>query len=207
MFSGIIEEIGVITKVDPLADGARLRIQAPQTCSDAQIGESIAVSGACLTVVAFDQDSFEVEAVAETLRRTRLGEFRVDSLVNLEKALRLGDRLGGHWVTGHIDAIATITKIVTEGVSRSLTFELPCVWAPYFVDKGSVAVDGISLTVAACASPKEEPFWFRVALIPHTMQHTTLGRAREGDKVNIETDVMARYVIRLMGIKEEQNEN
>lgn len=200
MFSGIVEEVGEIVAISPLADGARLHIRAPLTCADAVMGESIAVLGTCLTVTEFDKESFKAEAVAETLRRTRLGELAVGSHVNLEKSLRLGDRVGGHLVTGHVDAIATIVSIVPEGISWNLTFELENKWSAYFVDKGSVAIDGISLTVAECAPYKQaEKFWFRVALIPHTMEVTTLGKSRVGDKVNIETDIMARYVVRLSG--------
>ncbi|CAN0454462.1 unnamed protein product [Phaeothamnion confervicola] len=200
MFSGIVEEVGEIVAIEPLADGARLHIRAPLTCADAVLGESIAVLGTCLTVTEFDKESFKAEAVAETLRRTRLGELVVGSHVNLEKSLRLGDRVGGHLVTGHVDAVATIASIVPEGISWNITFELENKWSAFFVDKGSVAIDGISLTVAECAPHKPaERFWFRVALIPHTMEVTTLGKSKVGDKVNIETDIMARYVVRLSG--------
>jgi riboflavin synthase len=200
MFSGIVEEVGEIVAIKALADGARLQIRAPLTCQDAKMGESIAVLGVCLTVVDFDEDTFHVEAVAETLRRTRLGALAVGSCVNLEKSLRLGDRVGGHLVTGHVDALARISSILIEGISWNIIFELDSKWSAYFADKGSVAIDGISLTVAECAPHKSaQPFWFRVALIPHTLDVTTLGKAQVGDTVNIETDVMARYVVRLSG--------
>lgn len=205
MFSGIVEEVGTIQKLVPLEQGLRLSIQAPLTCRDAELGESIAVCGVCLTVVAFDSDHFEVEAVAETLNRTCLGQLEVGSRVNLEKSVRLGGRLGGHLVTGHVDALATLSRIEPEGVSRRMTFELSPEWAPYFVPKGSVAVHGVSLTVADCAPPTgdlggESPFWFQVALIPHTLEVTTLGQAQVGDRVNIETDLMARYAVRLLEV-------
>lgn len=200
MFSGIVEEIGTVLEIVENSDGARLKIGAQAILGDAQIGESISCSGCCLTVVDFGADWFSVEAVQETLRRTNIGKLKVSSRINLEKALKVSDRLGGHIVTGHIDTVATVGKIEVEGFSHVVTFELESRWAPFFVEKGSVAIDGVSLTVADCEANLAAPkFWFKVALIPHTWEVTTLGALAVGAQVNIETDIIARYVARLTG--------
>lgn len=215
MFSGIVEAVGVVLSVEDTADGRRLRIGAtPQLLADGELGESISVCGTCLTVVDYMHDErgglednwFDCEAVNETLRRTRCGDLQVGSRVNLEKALKASARLGGHIVTGHIDTMASVHSIVEDGFSREITFSLDKQFAPYFVEKGSVCIEGVSLTVAACQEKKDEAadrsrfgedFWFKVALIPHTLTVTTMGELQVGSKVNIETDVIARYVIRL----------
>lgn len=190
-------------------DGQRLRIAATAVISDARAGDSISVSGVCLTVTRLDLEAapsfFEVDAVHETLRRTRLGSLKKGNRVNLERALRVSDRLGGHLVTGHIDALAKVDAIEEEGFSKLFTFKLAGEWYPYFVEKGSVAVDGVSLTVIDClrSNPMQlsvgetiDEIRFRVALIPHTLEVTTLGELNVGDAVNIETDIIARYVAR-----------
>lgn len=205
MFSGIVEAVGVVESSKATGDGVRLRINAPEVLGDAQIGESISVSGACMTVVEFGKDWFDVEVTHESLRCTTLGSLERQSRVNLEKALKMSDRLGGHMVTGHVDTVGKLVEIAEEGFSRVLKFSLPERWSQFFVKKGSVTVEGVSLTVADCgpvmsiSSTEESEFWFSVALIPHTMQVTTLGALQVGHAVNIETDVIARYVVRLLG--------
>lgn len=200
MFSGIVEEVGQVLEVKDTEDGRWLKIGAKEILADAALGESISCSGCCLTVVEFGSDWFAVEAVIETLRRTKIGDLKVGSKLNLEKALRVSDRLGGHIVTGHIDTVGKIASIVEEGFSYLVEVNLESRWAPFFVEKGSVAMDGVSLTVADCGEipqKAEDEFWFRVALIPHTWNVTTLGQLKVGSSVNIETDIIARYVARL----------
>ncbi|MDQ5935690.1 MAG: riboflavin synthase [Cyanobacteriota bacterium erpe_2018_sw_21hr_WHONDRS-SW48-000092_B_bin.40] len=200
MFSGIVEEVGEVLEVQDTADGRWLKIGAKEILADAALGESISCSGCCLTVVDFGSDWFAVEAVIETLRRTKIGDLKVGSKINLEKALRVSDRLGGHIVTGHIDTVGKVASIVEEGFSYVVEVNLDSRWAPFFVEKGSVAMDGVSLTVADCGEipeKAEDEFWFRVALIPHTWNVTTLGQLKVGSAVNIETDIIARYVARL----------
>jgi len=200
LFSGIVEEVGEVLEVQDTADGRWLKIGAKEILADAALGESISCSGCCLTVVDFGSDWFAVEAVIETLRRTKIGDLKVGSKINLEKALRVSDRLGGHIVTGHIDTVGKIASIVEEGFSYVVEVNLDSRWAPFFVEKGSVAMDGVSLTVADCGEipeKAEDEFWFRVALIPHTWNVTTLGQLKVGSSVNIETDIIARYVARL----------
>lgn len=197
MFSGIVEEVGQITEITQTEDGCRLTIGATKVVNPVNLGDSISVDGICLTVVSFDSHSFSVEAVLETMRRTKLGEKKVGDGVNLERAVTLNDRLGGHLVTGHIDAIATVSKVEDDGFSKLITFELPGELAPFFVPKGSVAIDGVSLTVVDCPVPQGEGnLSFRVALIPHTLEATTFKSLKPGVRVNIETDVIARYVAR-----------
>ncbi len=200
MFSGIVEEVGEVLEVQDTADGRWLKVGAKEILADAAVGESISCSGCCLTVVDFGSDWFAVEAVIETLRRTKIGDLKVGSKINLEKALRVSDRLGGHIVTGHIDTVGKVASIVEEGFSYVVEVNLDSRWAPFFVEKGSVAMDGVSLTVADCGEipeKTEDEFWFRVALIPHTWNVTTLGQLKVGSSVNIETDIIARYVARL----------
>lgn len=200
MFSGIVEEVGEVLEVQDTADGRWLKIGAKEILADAALGESISCSGCCLTVVDFGSDWFAVEAVIETLRRTKIGDLKVGSKINLEKALRVSDRLGGHIVTGHIDTVGKVASIVEEGFSYVVEVNLDSRWGPFFVEKGSVAMDGVSLTVADCGEipeKAEDEFWFRVALIPHTWNVTTLGQLNVGSSVNIETDIIARYVARL----------
>jgi riboflavin synthase len=217
LFSGIVEEVGEVIEVTDTSDGRRLKIRAAQMLKDATLGESISVSGCCLTVVQFDCDWFCVEAVIETLRRTKCGSLKQGSAVNLEKALRVSDRLGGHIVTGHIDTVAKVAQIKEEGFSSLVTLTMDGRFAPFFVEKGSVCVDGVSLTVADCGpipakisvktgakSDGGNEFWFKVALIPHTLGVTTLGSLKVGSEVNIETDIIARYVARLTGTEAER---
>jgi len=201
LFSGIVEEVGVIQELTDSADGRSLKIGAKTILADVVAGASISVNGVCLTVVRFGEDWFCVDAVHETLRRTTLGDLQRGGKVNLERALRLSDRLGGHLVSGHVDSIATVTNIEAEGFSRVVSFSLSKDLALFFVAKGSVTVEGVSLTVIDIEEKQrganDQAFVFRVALIPHTMEVTTLGQLAVGTKVNIETDMVARYVARL----------
>jgi riboflavin synthase len=190
VFSGIIEAIGEIRRAEPVEGGLKLSIRAP--FGDLALGESVCVSGICLTVTSFATDHFEVDVSAETLRRSKLGRLAAGSPVNLERSLRLGDRLSGHLVFGHVDAVGSLRGVRPEGDSAIYEFEAPEAVARYLVEKGSIAVDGISLTVFGCQSG-----CFSVAVIPHTAQVTTLGRLRAGDEINLEADMIAKYVEKL----------
>jgi riboflavin synthase len=187
LFSGIVEAVGSIRAVAAAADAKRFSVTAP--FADLALGESVCVSGVCLTVVAREAGSFEVDVSAETLRRSTLGKLGPGDRVNLERSLRLNDRLSGHLVFGHVDGIGKLLSVTPEGDSRLYHFEPPDSVARYLVEKGSVAVDGVSLTVFACRSRS-----FSVALIPHTAQVTTLGSLAPGEEVNLEGDMIAKYV-------------
>ena len=189
MFTGLVEEVGRVLDVTPGGAGARLALHAPRVRGDLAVGDSVSVNGACLTAVALSQDGFAVDAVAETLRRTALGELSAGDPVNLERALRLGDRLGGHLVQGHVDATGTVSDARSDGESIVLRVLAPEGVLRYVVEKGSVAVDGVSLTIAARLADG-----FEVALIPHTMAETILGPGAVGRAVNLEVDLVAKYV-------------
>ncbi|GAA2808059.1 riboflavin synthase [Saccharopolyspora taberi] len=189
MFTGIVEELGTITAAAPLTDGSRLTVSGPLVTSDAKHGDSIAVNGVCLTVVDVVDGAFTVDVVTETLRRSSLKGVAVGDRVNLERAMALGDRLGGHIVQGHVDGTAVLRSVEPDGITR---FELPSRLSRYVVEKGSITVDGVSLTVVEATGTG-----FGVALIPTTKQLTTLGFRRPGDEVNIEVDVLAKHVERL----------
>lgn len=190
MFTGIIERIGAVGFVSPQASGVRVSICAPGFWSGLPSGASVAIDGVCLTLVAVAGDSGEFDVIHETLRRSTLGELRAGSAVNLERALQAGARLDGHFVQGHVDAIATIARIDTGGGESRWTFGLDANSLRYIIPKGGVAIDGISLTVTQVAADS-----FGVALIPATLERTTLGRKRVGQRVNIETDILARTVV------------
>jgi riboflavin synthase len=194
VFTGIVEELGTIRAVVPNATGAQLEIEATEVLEDAHIGDSIATNGCCLTVVALNAGSFVVDAVQETLARTRIGDLRVGDRVNLERSVRLADRLGGHLVQGHVDGVGTLIgrEVQADGSLLVRITAAPEVLR-YVVYKGSIAVDGISLTVAALDETS-----FSIALIPHTQAVTTVGFAKIGDRVNLEVDVLAKYVERLL---------
>ena len=193
MFTGIVEELGVVARRDPSGAFQRLALRASQVLEDMKIGDSINIDGACQTVVEVSGGEFAVESVEETLRRTTLGGLRVGDRVNLERAMRLGDRLGGHLVSGHVEGIGRILKREERPHNTVLTIGLPEELSRYVVPKGSIAVDGISLTVASVPDGA-----FAVSIIPHTLRHTTLGERRSGDRVNLETDMIAKYVERLV---------
>ena len=192
MFSGLIAYLGTVAALeqDPRG-GVRLRVEAPDAVADGvDAKDSVAIGGVCLTVTEHDATSFTFDVVPETLERSALGALVVGSQVNVELSLRLGDRLGGHLVYGHVDATAHIVDKVTEGQGHRLSVELPESLAPYIVEKGYVAVDGISLTVAAVRAGR-----FEIALIPETSARTTLGTKGAGDVVNLEIDPIARYAL------------
>jgi riboflavin synthase len=192
LFTGIVEELGTVRAVDPLGDGARLTIAGPVVTADAKHGDSIAVNGVCLTVVTAAEGEFSVDVVAESLRRSSLKQVAAGQRVNLERAMALGDRLGGHIVQGHVDGTGVLRETAPDGLT---SFELPGHLAHYLVEKGSITVDGVSLTVTEVADG--EPARFSVALIPTTKELTTLGRKGVGDEVNIEVDVLAKHLERL----------
>jgi len=193
MFTGLISDMGAVERLVPRQGGARLTLRPGAMDVDALVlGESVACSGVCLTVVERGGGLVSFDAVPETLSRTTVGGWRPGSIVNLERALALGDRLGGHLVQGHVDAVGEVLTRVAEGQGARLAISLPAAIAPLVAEKGSIAVDGISLTVAAAGRDR-----FEVALIPETLARTTLGEARPGTKVNLEADVVARHVARL----------
>jgi riboflavin synthase len=189
MFTGLVKEVGTVVSMD----GGRLTIDAAETSQGVQLGDSIAIDGVCLTVVTFDGATLSFDAVPETLARTALGSLDQGSRVNLEPALRAGDPLGGHYVQGHVDGVGAVESVVPEGEGRRVRFEAPAELLKYIVAKGSIAVQGTSLTVAAV-----DESGFEVALIPHTLQATTLGELEPEQPVNLETDVLAKYVEKLL---------
>jgi riboflavin synthase len=192
MFTGIIAAVGTVTAVQPAAGGARLRIAAGGLpLADVAIGDSIAVNGVCLTAVTLDAAAFETDVSRETLACT--AGFAAGTHVNLEKALRLSDRLGGHLVSGHVDGVGMIARCEAAGDNRLLRIVAPAAVARYIAHKGSVAVDGVSLTVNEVTAAE-----FSVNLIPHTLAATNLGQLRAGDRVNLEADLIARHVERLL---------
>ena len=197
MFTGLIEEKGTITAVEDLGDSVRLTIRGPLVISDAQHGDSIAVSGVCLTVMEQDTDSFAADVMKESLDKTSLGDLRVGDEVNLERATKAGARLGGHIVQGHVDGTGRILDRTPSEHWEVVRITLPADLARYLVDKGSVTVDGTSLTVVEVVDG-DEP-WFSVSLIPTTLAETTLGTKGPGDRVNLEVDILAKYVERLLG--------
>ena len=191
MFTGIVETVGKLESVVPEEPGRRLILRAGSIADDAAVGESVAVNGCCLTVVACDPVRLEFQAGPETLARTNLGDLKAGDSVNLERSLRLHDRLGGHLVSGHIDGIGTVDERRDEGGWSTIWFRVPVPLTRQMAAKGSVAVDGVSLTLVAVEDER-----FSVQLIPHTLAVTTLGSRRPGDRVNIETDLLAKYVER-----------
>ena len=197
MFTGIIEGLGTITAVRPADQGRRLSIEADFVMDRTGIGDSIAVNGACLTAVRVSGRQFDVDVSPETLQRTTLGETRVGTRLNLERALRLSDRLDGHLVSGHIDGTGTLTHRKTTGNAIFIGFSVPESLARYMIKKGSIAVDGVSLTINTC-----DARGFEVCIIPHTAQLTTIGQKKAGEKVNIETDIIGKYVERLLSAQQ-----
>lgn len=195
MFTGIITDVGAVRAIEHRGD-TRMVIATAYDLSRVEIGASIACSGACLTVVDKGDDWFAVDVSAETLAKTNLGDWQVGSAVNLERALKIGDELGGHIVTGHVDAVGTIADITPEGDSRRFTFAAPLALAGFIAPKGSITINGTSLTVNGVAD-SADTVTFGVNIIPHTQQCTTFGTAKVGDRVNLEIDVLARYVARL----------
>ncbi|MBU7600017.1 riboflavin synthase [Streptomyces sp. P38-E01] len=193
MFTGIVEELGEVTEVTELGDSSRLRLRGPLVTADVKHGDSIAVNGVCLTVVTFGQGGFTADVMAESLRRTSLGALRVGSPVNLERAVPAGGRLGGHIVQGHVDGTGAVLERTPAEHWELVRIGLPPELARYVVEKGSITVDGVSLTVAAVGRDD-----FTVSLIPTTLELTTLGSKKAGDPVNLEVDVLAKHVERLL---------
>jgi riboflavin synthase len=189
MFTGLVEEVGAVTAVVPAEAGTRVTFRAPLVADGLAPGDSVAVDGACLTAVGLLPDGFTVEAVAETMRRTCLGDRAPGDPVNLERALLASARLGGHLVQGHVDGTGVVASATPEGESVLLRVDAPPGVTRYVVEKGSIAVDGVSLTVAG-----RDAAGFTIALIPHTMAHTTLGPGAVGRRVNLEVDLVAKYV-------------
>ncbi|WP_217553299.1 riboflavin synthase [Streptomyces sp. GbtcB6] len=193
MFTGIVEELGEITAVENLGDASRFRLRGPVVTEGAQHGDSIAVNGVCLTVVEHEGDEFTADVMAETLKRSSLGALDVGSRVNLERPTAVGSRLGGHIVQGHVDGTGQVLARTPSENWEIVKVSLPADLARYVVEKGSITVDGISLTVVEAG-----PDYFTVSLIPTTLDLTTLGRKQPGDPVNLEVDIVAKYVERLL---------
>ena len=196
MFSGLVETLGRITAIEPEPPGVRITIDAGPVAEGVAIGDSIAVSGCCLTVIAIDGTALAFEAGAETLSRTTFGRRSVGDGLNLERSLRLSDRLGGHLVTGHVDGLGRLATRTDNGEWSDLLFEAPKPLMIQMVEKGSITVDGVSLTVVDVTDHS-----FSVALIPHTLTVTTLGRLAVGDPVHLETDLLAKYVERQLAFR------
>jgi riboflavin synthase len=194
VFTGLIADIGTIERIDAAAQGARLRVKT-RLAGELSEGDSIAVNGACLTAAAVDDGAFEADVMNQTLERTSLGPLDAGARVNLELALRPSDRIGGHLVQGHVDGTGTVADVAEDGFARRLAVETPEELRRYVVERGSVTVDGVSLTVAALRSAG-----FEVSLVPETLERTTLGEAEPGRLVNLEVDVLARYVESLMSV-------
>jgi riboflavin synthase len=192
VFTGLIQEVGSVEALHSGADGARLRI-ATSLASEIARGDSVAVDGVCLTATSTDDHGFETEAMNQTLQVTALGDLGPGSRVNLELAMRASDRLGGHIVQGHADAVGTVVSIEDDGFARRLRVALPAKLMPYVVDRGSIGLSGVSLTVSALAAD-----WVEVSLIPETLERTNLGGAEAGDRLNVECDIVAKYVERLL---------
>ncbi len=192
MFTGIVREVGTVAAFD----GARLVVTAPETAAAAAVGDSVSVAGVCLTVVETEDGRLAFDVVPETLSRTALGRLEAADAVNLEPSLRVGDQLGGHVVQGHVDGVGRARSVAPQGDSRRVWVDAPEAVVRYCLERGSVAVDGVSLTVAAL-----DDDGFEVALIPHTLAMTTLGRLEPGDEVNLEADVLGKVVERLLAAR------
>jgi riboflavin synthase len=193
VFTGIVRELGVVDTASGGGDGARLRIAAPKTAAAARLGDSVAVNGVCLTVVSVEDGSLSFDAVPETLSRTTLGRLTAGERVNVEPALRAGEPLGGHIVQGHVDGVGRIRAVDPEGAGARIEVEPPPELLRYCVEKGSITVEGVSLTIAALTDAT-----LAIALVPHTLSVTTLGGKAMGDDVNLEVDVLAKHVERLL---------
>jgi riboflavin synthase len=198
VFTGIVEELGTVASVTDLGDAARIVITGPLVTSDVRPGDSIAVNGVCLTVVEPTGTDFAADVMAETLSRSTLGALAAGENVNLERAAKVEARIGGHIVQGHVDGVAVVRTIQPADHWTTMTFDLPAGLSRYLVEKGSITVDGVSLTVVGVGDAE-----FSVSLIPTTLEHTTLGSREVGDRVNIEVDVLAKYVERLMEGRQE----
>jgi len=202
MFTGIVEELGEVVAVEDLGDAARLTVRGPRVTGGVANGDSIAVNGVCLTVSSHTGDAFTADVMRETLTRSSLGALAPGAAVNLERSVRLADRLGGHLVQGHVDGTGAIASRTPADHWELVRIAMPPGLARYVVEKGSVAVDGISLTVVSTDAGKDagkDAGWFEVSLIPETLKRTTLGVKQPGETVNLEVDVIAKYVEKLIG--------
>lgn len=197
MFSGIVEEVGTVRSLDRRGASVALAVTAERVLTGTKVGYSLAVNGACLTVTELDAGSFTVDLARETLRRTNLGDLRPGSMVNLERALVVGDRLGGHWVQGHVDGVARVAALLPQGDARLARFQASPAVMRYVVPKGFIAVDGASLTVVERSDTS-----FTISLVPHTLANTILGRYQVGDRVNLEADIIGKYVERFVTDRE-----
>jgi riboflavin synthase len=197
VFTGIVEEVGTVVAREDQADSARLRIRAARVLADVALGDSISVSGVCLTVTDVEDGVWGTDVMAETLRRSSLGKAEAGGRVNLERAVTAHTRLGGHLVQGHVDGVGTVASRTPGEHWEIVRVELPRDLARYVVEKGSISVDGVSLTVSAVSAVDDPAPWFEVSLIPTTLRETTLGERTPGDPVNLEVDVIAKYVERL----------
>ncbi|OAR27366.1 riboflavin synthase subunit alpha [Streptomyces sp. ERV7] len=200
MFTGIVEELGEVTAVEKLGDSSRFRLRGPVVTEGAQHGDSIAVNGVCLTVVEFGDGEFTADVMEETLKRSSLGALEVGSRVNLERPMAVGGRLGGHIVQGHVDGTGAIVARTPSENWEIVKVSLPAELSRYVVEKGSITVDGVSLTVVDAG-----PDYFTISLIPTTLALTTLGLKQPGDPVNLEVDVIAKYVERLLGARGQED--
>lgn len=198
MFTGIVEQTGTVTEVVTLPDSAaRITVTGPTVVADVNKGDSISVNGVCLTVVEFDQSGFTADVMKETLDRSNIGALEAGSSVNLERAMQVGDRFGGHIVSGHVDGVGTLKNRETSANWEVLTFWMPSSLGSLVSEKGSITVNGVSLTVTGVSDADCAEAWFSVSLIPTTLQDTNLGMLDVGDSVNLEVDVLARYVDRI----------
>jgi riboflavin synthase len=195
VFTGLVEGLAMVADVHPEPPGVRLVIRLPQSSCPIAIGESIALNGCCLTVVQVEGERISFQAGEETLSRTNLGELSASHVVNFERSLRIGDEIGGHLVTGHIDATGTVDRRIDDADWCTMWFRAPAALISQMASKGSIAVDGVSLTLVDVENDR-----FSVALIPHTLSLTTLGRRQVGDRVNLETDILAKYVEKTLRI-------
>ena len=194
MFTGLVEGVGELVGLTPMAGGLRLAVKTSFPAGELTLGESVAVAGACLTVVAIEAPRASFEVSPETLASTTFPLKKVGDRVNLERAVRLGDRLGGHLVTGHVDGVGVVQEVRPGPAHTQMKFELPVTLSRFVIAKGSIAVDGVSLTVNSCTGNA-----FTVNVIPHTARETTLAALKVGDRVNLETDIIGKYVARLLG--------
>ena len=201
MFTGIVEEVGTLLVRDDQGDSARLQVRGEVTLQDVALGDSIAVNGVCLTVTGVADDVWSTDVMAETLRRSSLGSLSDGDPVNLERAVTADTRLGGHIVQGHVDGVGTVVSVTPSEHWTVVRVALPADISRYVVEKGSITVDGVSLTVSALTAATDPEPWLEVSLIPTTLRETTLGTRTPGDPVNLEVDVIAKYVERLIGAR------
>lgn len=198
MFTGIVTELGTVVSGGARGGGRRLQIEAPSTSGRLRVGDSVAVNGVCLTAVLVEPPRFSVDVIPETLNRTGLGAVVGGSRVNLERPMPADGRFDGHVVQGHVDGVGRVISVDDEGTSRRMRVSLPANLTRYTVEKGSISVDGVSLTITEVSAPLDHVPYFEVALIPHTLEVTALGGLMPGDEVNIEVDVIAKYVARML---------